>query len=77
MLSMRPIATDDPVVWRVCLSCPRCAKAAERVEFLLGMETFGYPRHFVFNGGYDPSMMMVRESGENYAHCILSAFAHI
>jgi len=37
----RPIATGDPVAWCVSVTRLRPAKAAERIEVLFGVETFG------------------------------------
>jgi len=42
MLSMRPVATDDPVAWCVCRARLRCAKTAERIEVLFGVDTILY-----------------------------------
>jgi len=40
----------------VCLSVTRlhCAKTAERIEVLFGIETYGDPGHIVLDGGADP-----------------------
>jgi len=46
---MRTTAIDDPVAWwSVSLSC---AKAAERIDVLLGVETVGDSRNVVLGGG--------------------------
>jgi len=52
---MRPIAIEDPGVL-VCLSDPalHCAKTAERIEVLSGVETLRAPRHVLLDRGSDP-----------------------
>jgi len=53
---MRPCATDDPVACvSVCLSVTRmrCAKTAERIDMLLGVETSGDPNRSVLDGCAD------------------------
>jgi len=52
---MPPTATDDPVAW--------CAKAAERIEVLFGVETLRDLRHTVLNGGSDLLMARVNSGG--------------
>jgi len=54
---MQPIATDDPVAWCVSLMSVtrlRCAKTAERIEFLFAENTFVDPRSIVSDRGVDP-----------------------
>jgi len=55
---MRLITTDDSGEWcqSVCLSVtwPRCAKTAELIAVLLGLETLADPNHVTLNGDPDP-----------------------
>jgi len=52
---MRTIAIDDP---NICQSVTRtgCAKMAERIDVLFGVETPGDPRNTVLDGGHHPSL---------------------
>jgi len=43
------IVTDGPIAWCVCLSfCHACAKTAERIEVMFGVENTWDPRHTAF-----------------------------
>jgi len=59
---MPSMATDKPVAWCVNLSGTRlrCAKAAERIDALFGVETLGDLRHIRLNRGPD-----ARTAGES------------
>jgi len=56
---MRTIAIDDPVAWvsqSVSLSVTHvgCAKTAERIDVLFGLESPGDPRNILLHGGPHP-----------------------
>ena len=55
-MAMRPIATDDPVAWSVCLSVMQVspAKTVEWIEMPFGVWTHVEPRHIVLGGSSDP-----------------------
>jgi len=61
MHEMRPIATDNPGHLSVCLfrgfMWPRCANIAERIDVLLGVETFGDPGNIVLNRSFPMDSM--------------------
>jgi len=40
----------------------RCAKTAEQINILLGVNTLGGPRHIVLDGGPDPPQRRERDS---------------
>jgi len=42
----------------------RCANTAERIEILFGVESLGYPRNIVSNGGPDPPTAMGKGVGK-------------
>jgi len=41
-----------------------CAKTAEQIDVLSGVEILGDPRHSVLDGSFDPSTAMGREGEE-------------
>jgi len=67
---MREMQTTVTDVHSVCLSCSssrlRCAKTAERIKMLFGVNTPGGPWNIVSDGGADPSTFDIcqREEGD-------------
>jgi len=46
-----------------------CAKTAERLEILFGVETLGDPRHVVLDADPDPRAARGREIEEHFIRC--------
>jgi len=53
--------------------CLRCAKTADRIEVLFGVETHGDPRHIILDGSLDAQIVRrgLMQSLPNYVGLLL------
>jgi len=64
------IATDDPVAVSqfVSITWLRCAKTAERIAIMCGVETLGNKRHIALDEGFDSPTTRKPVSVEDFAN---------